>query len=132
METLIIPVLISFFMGLFGYFIARFWILPIGRYRRIKQQIAASLKQREALVDRGRRQVNKTRTAGTVLRTHAIQLNNAYHGDLPHWYKILLHNRGESPEKAAKNLMALPGIHDPAHTHRRIAHIRENLNLKLT
>ncbi|MCX5883932.1 MAG: hypothetical protein NTU74_19685 [Deltaproteobacteria bacterium] len=39
MNNIIIAAIIGFSLGAAGYIVFRFWLLPIGRYQRIKDQI---------------------------------------------------------------------------------------------
>ena len=47
MNNIIIAALIGFSLGAAGYIVFRFWLLPIGRYQRIKDQIAESIRHHE-------------------------------------------------------------------------------------
>ncbi|MDH3875590.1 MAG: hypothetical protein OET07_15720, partial [Desulfobacteraceae bacterium] len=43
MEPIYVAAFISFVVGLFGYIMVRFWILPIGRYIKVKSRFASDL-----------------------------------------------------------------------------------------
>ena len=125
MELLIFAAGVSFVAGAIGYIIVRFWIIPISRYNKIKRQIGAALPQpSEAASGSGNAPAPKT------LRGLAGRLNDMYYDQTPHWYKMVLTNRGESPEEAVKHLNALAGIRKKEHAERRIEQIRDCLKLK--
>ena len=44
MEPIYIAAIISFVIGVFGYIIVRFWVLPIGRYIRVKSRLTSELR----------------------------------------------------------------------------------------
>lgn len=126
MEILIFAAGVSFVAGAIGYIIVRFWIIPIARYNKIKRQIAAALPgpATDSASEKGGNASPKS------LRRHAGRLNDMYYDQMPHWYKMVLANRGESPEEAVKHLNTLAGIRKKAHADRRIEQIRSCLKLK--
>jgi hypothetical protein len=117
MEILIVAAGISFVAGAIGYIIVRFWMIPITRYRKLKRQIAAGLSQAPSSA------------ASKTFRRHAGLLGDMYYTEMPHWYKMVLANKAESPEEAARNLNALAGIRKKEDVRQRKEQIRECLNL---
>jgi hypothetical protein len=128
MNNIIIASLIGFSLGAAGYIIIRFWVLPIGRYQRIKQQIAESIRLLELKLS-GENTFLLTPDESGSCRKQAVALTDAYYDDLPHWYRLVLTNRKESPDEASKNLQALSGIRNPDHARNRIQNIKKSLNL---
>ncbi len=128
MNTIILASLIGFSLGAAGYIIFRFWLLPIGRYQRIKDQIAENIRRHELkLTSENAFQISPDQSE--ICRKQAVALTDAYYDDLPRWYRMVLTNRKESPDDASKNLMALSGIRDPDHARNRIRNINKSLNL---
>jgi hypothetical protein len=128
MNTLILATLIGFSLGAAGYIVFRFWLLPIGRYQRIKDQIAERIHHHELeLASENAFQLSPDQSE--ICRKQAVALTDAYYDDLPRWYRMVLANRKESPDDASKNLLALSGIRDPDHARNRIHNIKKSLNL---
>jgi hypothetical protein len=128
MNTIIIASLIGFSLGAAGYIVFRFWILPIRRYRRIKREIAELIHLIEPDVSDVNAFQPSPEQSGTC-RKQSVALTDAYYDDLPHWYRMVLANRKESPDEASKNLLALSGIRNPDHARSRIHTIKNSLNL---
>jgi hypothetical protein len=128
MNTIIIGSLIGFSLGAAGYIIVRFWILPIRRYQRIKQEIADMIRHHELKLS-GEKNYQLSPEQSENCRKQSVALTDAYYDDLPHWYRMVLTNRKESPDDASKNLLALSGIRNPDHARNRIHNIKTNLNL---
>ena len=128
MNGIILASLIGFSLGAAGYIIFRFWLLPIGRYQRIKDQIAENIRRHELkLTSENAFQISPDQSE--ICRKQSVALTDAYYDDLPRWYRMVLTNRKESPDDASKNLMALSGIRDPDHARNRIRNIKKSLNL---
>jgi len=128
LNTIILAAMIGFSLGAAGYIIFRFWVLPIGRYQRIKDQITESIRQYESRFS-GEKTFQVPAEQSEACRKQSVALTDAYYDDLPHWYRMVLANRKESPDDASKNLLALSGIRDPDHARKRILKIKTNLNL---
>lgn len=128
MTNIIIASLIGFSLGATGYIVLRFWILPIRRYRQIKRQITESLRHHE-LKFAGEKTFQLPADQSENFRKQSVALTDAYYDDLPHWYRMVLANRKESPDEASKNLLALSGIRNPDHARNRIRNIKTALNL---
>ncbi|MBI5591270.1 MAG: hypothetical protein HY881_12385 [Deltaproteobacteria bacterium] len=129
MNNIIIAALIGFSLGATGYIVFRFWLLPIGRYQRIKDQIAESIRHHELKLS-GENAFQLSPDQAESCRKQSVALTDAYYDDLPHWYRMVLTNRKESPDDASKNLLALSGIRDPDHARNRILNIKKSLNLR--
>jgi hypothetical protein len=126
MNTLIMAAIISFGIGAAGYIIIRFWVMPIGRYQRVKDQIAESIRHYETMISQGN-SFHLTKEQSEICRKQAIALTDAYYDDLPPWYRMVLTNRKESPDEASKNLQALSNIREAEHARNRIQKVKTNL-----
>ena len=110
MEALYLVALISFILGGMGYIVVRFWFFPIIRYGKIRRRIAGAMTGYAdiAVSDETKTQSDDRALKGKrQLRRYAADLSELYQNDLPHWYKILLNQRGEDPVEAARCIMAL-------------------------
>ena len=114
-------VAVGFVAGSFGYILARFWFRPLLAYLSIKRKVAAALTG----ADR-----EKRLPGAEDLRRWAAALTDCYHDTLPQWYKLALANREESPEEAARHLMALAGVKKTEQAAGRIKKIRFYLKIK--
>jgi len=133
MEPIYIVAFISFLLGVFGYIITQFWIRPILRYRKIKHRIASDLKwyleaQKHEIKDKIVHE--QIRARAEIIRVHSTELTDCFSYDLPHWYKLLLESRHESPIDASKHLLALANIRNSEHADRRLEKITNSLNLQ--
>jgi len=128
MNNIILASLIGFSLGAAGYIVFRFWLLPIRRYQRIKQQIADIIHGHELRLS-GEKIYQLSPEQSGICRKQSVALTDAYYDDLPHWYRMVLANRKESPDDASKNLLALSSIRDPDHARSRIHNIKKSLNL---
>lgn len=115
MEPIYLAAGASFVMGASGYVIVQFWIRPIRRYRALKRRVASELA-RGGKKDRAR-----------TLRRLSVSLSDAYSHDLPHWYRMVLDSRGESPVEASRTLMRLSNTRDPKQIRERREEIRRAL-----
>lgn len=129
MEPIYLAAGASFVLGASGYIIIQFWIRPIRRYRSLKHQVVSELEcdpsgspESKAMPSsRDRNAFAKT------LRSRSVALSDAYSYDLPHWYRMVLDNRGESPIEASKTLMRLANTKDPIQIQKRRKEICESL-----
>ena len=128
MNNIIIAALIGFSLGAMGYIVFRFWLLPIGRYQRIKDQITESIRHHELKLS-SENAFQLSPDQSEICRKQSVSLTDAYYDDLPHWYRMVLTNRKESPDDASKSLLALSGIRNPDHARNRILNIKKSLNL---
>lgn len=129
MEPIYLAAGASFVLGASGYIIIQFWIRPIRRYRALKRQVVSDLKCKDPVSSEPESMPSpQAVTAGAkTLRSHSMALSEAYSYDLPHWYRMVLDNRGESPIEASKTLMRLANSRDPIHIRERRKEICEFL-----
>jgi len=121
---------IGFILGSTGFFLTRFWLVPISRYRKIKREILTvtaffdeTLKKNTAPEPQRLNEIHQT------CRQLADRLNVCYQETLPYKYKLYLNGRNESPPEAAKSLMGLANIRNMGHAARKAATLRQQLNL---
>lgn len=129
MKLIYIAAFVSFVSGTFGYIIVRFWVIPITRYRKHKQGVAATLSRYADARTSENAGDAITEDFSAALRKHAADLSDAFNLDVPHWYRMLLKSRGESPIDAARLLMKLANTRIAAHRERQIDRIRDALRL---
>lgn len=131
MEPIYLAAGASFILGASGYIIIQFWIRPIRRYRKLKGQVVSNLECEASVPSELEPKKNQSSRAGKAfaktLRGHSVALSDAYSYDLPHWYRMVLDNRGESPIEAAKILMRLANTQDPIQIQKRRKEICESL-----
>jgi len=123
----------SFVVGLFGYIVVRFWILPIGRYIRIKDRLAFDLKTLiDMLQDEQSYQTEKSQIQDRrlSLRRHSSDLASTYQDKLPYWYRLYLESKNEQPLKAAESSMRLSNTRKLEHAFRQADEIKSFLRLK--
>lgn len=130
MEPIYIVACISFLLGVFGYIITQFWIRPILRYREIKHRIASDMKwymeaQKHEIKDKNAQEQIRARAG--IIRGRCTELTDCFSYDLPHWYKLLLESRHESPIDASKHLLALANIRNSDHGYRGLEKITNSL-----
>jgi len=133
MEPIYITSLISFIAGLLGYIIIRFWILPIGRYLKIKGRLASDIG---ALLDmfRAEQEQDNDRVQiqdiGVSVRRLCSDLVSIYQNDLPYWYRLHLESKKEQPLEAAKLSMRLANTRKQEHALRQVNEIKRLLRIK--
>ena len=125
--TTIIGAAVGFIIGVGGYIVIKYWIQPISRYGKLKQQLGAALDSYPNLLKGN--EPNAASSAAKVFRQSAADLTNAYEHDLPSWYKIKLGSRGERPAEASPWLMKLANTKHVDHADKQIASIKDLLNL---
>jgi hypothetical protein len=133
MEPIYVAAFISFVMGLFGFVIVRFWILPIGRYLRVKSRLASDMN---ALLDM--LQAEQPRNTGNShiqdrqvsLRRHSSDLVSIYQDELPYWYRLYLESKKEQPLEAAESSMRLSNTRKLEHAFRQADEIKNYLRLR--
>ncbi len=121
-----IAAILSFFIGSFGYVIARMWVQPLLKYRSIKARIRFLIDETERWQDSDATTAN---FPGQQIRAAAAELSDCHNKTLPQWYQLMLANRNESPDAAVADLMALANIKERQHTPKRIANIRATLRI---
>jgi len=120
-----IAAIFSFFIGSFGYVIARMWVQPLLRYRLLKSRVRALIDAVESLPD----DAGTTALTGKEIRKTAAKLADCYNKTLPQWYQLMLSNRNESPDTAVADLMALANVKNRQHAPKRIANVRRALKI---
>lgn len=125
--------IVGFILGLVGFIITRFWILPIWRYRKIKTAAVADIDTYCCLLADAATQENLKellKAKRKSLRRQATDLASTYNEILPYWYKLLLESRPESPVEASAHLMTLCNIHQHDHALNRAQKIKHHLRIK--
>ena len=133
MEPIYIASLISFILGLLGYIITRFWILPIGRYLRIKDRLTSDIVTFLEMLQAERSQNNKTsqiQDQGVSVRRHSSELISIYQNELPYWYRFYLESKKEHPIEASKFSMRLTNTRKQEHALRQANEIKRLLRIK--
>jgi hypothetical protein len=123
---------LSFMVGVCGYIIVRFWIIPISRYRRAKTQL---LHRLEAIVatlppDAEEPKGSLGKKALRDLRRCGVNLVDLYIDELPHWYRLVLMTRGESPQKAADPILRLENMPTSGQARACVGEIGKHMGLK--
>ncbi|MGD2030340.1 MAG: hypothetical protein PVG86_10440 [Desulfobacterales bacterium] len=135
MDPIYIASLISFIVGLLSYIIIRFWILPIGRYLRIKGQLASDIEALLDMLQAERSRNNETsqiQNRGVSVRRHSSELISIYQNELPYWYRLYLESKKEQPLEASKFSMRLANTRNQEHALRQANEIKRLLRLKLS
>jgi len=133
MEPIYIAALISFIVGLLGYIMIRFWILPIGRYLKIKGRLASDIEAFLDMLRAERPQNNESsqiQDRGVSLRRHCSDLISIYQNELPYWYRLYLESKKERPLEASKFSMRLTNTRKQEHALRQINEIKRLLRIK--
>jgi hypothetical protein len=133
MEPIYVAALLSFIAGLLGYIIIRFWVLPIGRYVKIKSRLASDIEALLDMLQAGRPQNNQSariQDRGVSVRRHCSDLVSIYQNDLPYWYRLNLESKKEKPLEAATFSMRLANTGKPEHALRQANEIKRLLRIK--
>jgi len=133
MEPIYIAAFISFVIGLLGYFVVRFWILPIGRYIQVKGRFASDLRTLLDMLqaEQPYKTENSQRQDRQVsLRRHSSDLVSIYQKELPYWYRFYLESKKEQPIEAAEYSMRLSKTRKLEHANRQADEIKGFLRLK--
>ena len=117
--------ILSFFVGSFGYVIARMWVQPLLRYRLLKSRVSALMDAVESVSAED----NEKAFPGKEIRKTAGRLADCYNDTLPQWYQLMLANRGESPDTAVADLMALANVKARRHASKRVSGVRAALRI---
>lgn len=99
MNPLYLAATASFIAGMCGYIIVRFWLIPIRRYKKVKQTLKSELKKIGNDKQSNRNAGNNEKDTAAI-RRQAMQLVDVHRYDLPYWYRLVLIRRNESPENA--------------------------------
>lgn len=133
MEPIYVAASISFVVGLFGYIMVRFWILPIGRYTKVKSRFASDLSvlldmlQAEQPRNTDNSQIQDRQVS---IRRHSSDLVSIYQNELPYWYRLYLESKKEQPLEAAEFSMRLSNTRKLEHAFRQAEEIKGFLRLK--
>ena len=133
MEPIYVAALLSFIAGLLGYIIIRFWILPIGRYLKIKGRLASDIGRLMDMLQNDRpenKQGARIQDQGASIRRHCSDLVSIYQNDLPYWYRLNLETKKEKPLEAAKFSMRLANTRQPEYALRQVNEIKRLLRIK--
>jgi hypothetical protein len=133
MEPIYVAALLSFIAGLLGYIIVRFWILPIGRYLKIKRRLASDIGALLDILQDDQPQNNQgaqIKNRGASIRRHCSDLVSIYQNDLPYWYRLNLESKKEQPLEAAKFSMRLANTRQPEHALQQVSEIKRLLRIK--
>jgi len=132
-EPIYVAAFFSFVFGLLGYIVVRFWILPIGRYIRVKDRFASDLRtlldmlQDEQPYHTENSQIQDRRVS---LRRYSSDLVSIYQKELPYWYRLYLESKKEQPLEAAEFSMRLSNTRKLEHAFRQADEIKGFLRLK--
>ena len=129
---LLLGAAISFAVGSFLYIMVYFFVYPVFKYRKVKNQaISDLLFYRTAIStdDPDGENPKELERKLTLFKKHALDLGECFETILPNWYKLALKNRNESPVDASKNLLALYNTSNVNHATARINMIKLNLKL---
>lgn len=133
MEPIHIASLASFMVGLFGYIIVRFWILPISRYLKVKGRLASDIRVLLEMSRAARPQNNdraRIQDRRVAVGRHCSDLATIYQNDLPYWYQLYLESKQEQPLEAVQYSMRLANTREPEHVLRQANEIKQFLRLK--
>ncbi|MFC1826194.1 hypothetical protein ACFLYZ_02230 [Thermodesulfobacteriota bacterium] len=133
MEPIYIASLASFMVGLFGYIIVRFWILPIGRYLKVKGRLASDIKVLLEMLRAAGPQNNdgtQIQDQRVAVGRHCSDLATIYQNDLPYWYQLYLESKKEQPLEAIQYSMRLVNTREQEHVLRQANEIKQFLRLK--
>jgi hypothetical protein len=132
MNLIYFAAFVSFILGASSYIIVRFWVLPIHRYRKRRRAVALALpRYRQARTQHASQAPDGTsvESLSASLRKQAAGLSDAFEMDLPHWYRMLLNSREESPVEAARLLSTLANTRKAEHIEKQIDRIKDALKL---
>ena len=133
MEPIYLASLISFIVGLLSYIIIRFWILPIGRYLRIKGHLASDIVAFLDILQAERPRNNESsqiQDQGVLVRRNSSELISIYQNELPYWYRLYLESKKEQPLEASKFSMRLANTRKQEHALRQVDEIKRLLRIK--
>ena len=123
--------LLTIAVGAMGYLIANFWVSPILRYRKIKNQVTSDLVffanaiQLQKLDGTLREDTLARKDANRRLAADLVAINN----DLPTWYRWWLAKRHEDPQRASSELIGLSNESDPREAPKRVESVKKYLRI---
>ena len=133
MEPIYIAAIISFVIGVFGYIIVRFWVLPIGRYIRVKNHLTSDLRALLNMLptEQSENTENiKINDRQVSLRRYSSDLVSIFQDELPYWYRLYLNSKKEYPLEAAEFSMRLSNTRKSEHALKQVNEIKGFLRLK--
>ena len=133
MEPIYIAAIISFVIGVFGYIIVRFWVLPIGRYIRVKSHLTSDLRALLNMLPTEQpenTENTKIKDRQVSLRRHSSDLVSIFQDELPYWYRLYLNSKKEYPLEAAEFSMRLSNTRKFEHALKQVNEIKGFLRLK--
>jgi hypothetical protein len=132
MDPLYWAVLFSFIAGVCGYIIARFWIIPIGRYRQNKKQLVRELEGYQRSLpaeDNARLKPGKDDPHLLQVRQFGLKLVDVHNFELPYWYRLVLMTRKESPQEAFDPIQRLENMPSARQARQCIERIERHLGV---
>jgi len=133
MEPIYIAAIISFVIGVFGYIVVRFWVLPIGRYIRVKSHLTSDLRALLNMLPTEQpenKENSKIQDRQVSLRRHSSDLVSIYQNELPYWYRLYLKSKEERPLDAAEFSMRLSNTRKLEYALKQANEIKGFLRLK--
>ena len=133
MEPIYFAAFISFVLGILGYIVVRFWVLPIVRYIGIKSRFASDSKALLNMLQTEQKhntKDSKIKDRKISLRRHSSDLVSIYQNEMPYWYRLYLESKKEDPLEAANASMRLSNTHQLEHASRQADEIKKYLRLK--
>ena len=131
--ALYIVAMVSFLLGSFGYVTAKYIIIPIARYGKLKRRAARLLARygkNSAADENSAKQPSGDSGFKKKLRQLSADLADCWMAQLPHWYKLYIEGRRqESPLDAATQLMTLANTRNREHAGRQMETIKSCLKL---
>ncbi len=118
MDAKYIGAIVGFILGIAGYPLAKFWIIPIIRFKQVRSRTLKLMSCVEDAFDFGRLQ----ETMVTKLRQNSILLNEKYNRLHPA-YRSFLVNKGVSVNDAGKHLLKLANTHNSEHARNHVSKI---------
>lgn len=133
MDPIYWAALFSFVAGACGYIIIRFWILPIVRYRRIKQKLLKQLGNLFGLLpaeENASPKASMGKKRLKELRRQMMRLVDLHDHDLPYWYRLVLITRKESAQQASEAAMRLENLPTSGQARRCLEQVGRYLTTK--
>jgi hypothetical protein len=132
--SLLIAAGASFVAGLVGTIIAKLWIKPIARHKKIRRKLESALidcLERMESTAAGPDPLKKGKQAQATLRSarkHAMDLVSCHQGEIPYWYRLFLESRQVAPNEALGLLTNLDKIPDLQQVQKRVRSAREAIS----
>ena len=124
MEAKYIGAILGFILGIVGYPLAKFWIVPIIRFKRVRNRAVRLVSCVEDTFDSGRIQESMV----VELRQISILLNEKYNRLHPA-YRSFLANQGVLVGDACKHISTLANTRNSDHVRNHILKTRDCLKV---